>query len=190
MTITNCVFDVATRLRPASCWAFDPSEPYARPAQPLHVQYRAPSCVRPGGVVRGDQRGDGAGAGVSQQPPTRISARGGPDANRRSSLWRLCRSAPRRLDELRAAILCCAVLAVILAGVSAAAASPSCRTLHEAREVYPTKYLSWRGDHCWGDLHGARHGEHHARRAAVPLPRARPDVPERDWIYSDRWWLS
>jgi hypothetical protein len=38
---------------------------------------------------------------------------------------------------------------IALGMCSMAHASPSCMTYTEARATWPTKYLHWRGEHCW-----------------------------------------
>ena len=84
------------------------------------------------------------------------------------------------------------ILAALLVTAGYASASPSCMTLHEAREVWPNTYLSWRGDHCWFAKYGGTHeggrktGGHKSGPwygqcsrtvpSCVPLPKEKPFV--------------
>lgn len=67
------------------------------------------------------------------------------------------------------------VMIFVLLSVSAAWASPSCLTLHQARAKYPDSYLSWRGDHCW--YNGERARRHHRHRHRDPEPETRDAAP-------------
>lgn len=51
----------------------------------------------------------------------------------------------------------------------------ACMTLHEARRIHPTIYLSWKGEHCWYAPAHRSHRHHHAKaKENIPTPRERP----------------
>lgn len=78
-------------------------------------------------------------------------------------------------------------IGIVIGMLIGSPAHAECLTLHEARQAWPSTYLSWHGDHCWF----AKGHRHHVEAKRMPLPLARPGTaPAQEWIYAERWWVS
>ena len=89
----------------------------------------------------------------------------------------------------------------IILTISAAHASPSCMTFHEARQAYPHKHIRWHpseSGRCWGDMQGRIRiaSKPENRLSQHDLAIVAPDQPETVWpsvdhiaglSFTDRW---